>query len=204
MTQNTIGSPRLALALTGLIFFSAACTTVETAKPVATPQALPVTPAPMSPTYDPAAAPDRVAILKTIDRFFEAFLDADEAALLAVTRPDAFILSTNPEAEGTPVRRSDFSRVIDDIRAGTFPRVEEPYWSPIVLQRKNLALVWAPYEAWINEKLSHCGVDLFTLTREGDGWLIESIQYTREPPACEELWPEGRSLLRPEMFSKGM
>ncbi len=204
MDRSFVGRCRPALCTIMLALVSSACTTVETDRPVRAPQAQPVAPAQAKQGYDPMAAPDRSAILKTVDDFFEAFLDADETALLAVTRPDALVLSTNPEAEGTPVRRNDFSRITDDIRAGTFPKVEEPYWSPIVLQRKNLALVWAPYEAWVNEKLSHCGVDLFTLTREDERWLIESIQYTREASACEELWPEGRSVLRPEMFSKGM
>jgi hypothetical protein len=54
-----------------------------------------------------------------------------------------------------------------------------------------LATVWMPYDFYINGEWSHCGVDLFTLVRVDDAWLISSLAYSVEqPPACSPH-PEG-------------
>ncbi len=42
----------------------------------------------------------------------------------------------------------------------------ERYWSPTVLIRGPMALVWAPYEFQIDGKISHCGIDAFVLFQD--------------------------------------
>jgi len=42
-----------------------------------------------------------------------------------------------------------------------------------------LAHVWTPYEFYVNGKLSHCGVNSFTLFKEKDTWQIVHIIDTR-------------------------
>lgn len=149
-------------------------------------------------------APDRADILATIDRFFEALAGRDADVLETLFSEQAMDVTTYPERDGQPVRYGKAGDVVAAIRAGELPKIEEPYWNPIVLQRKTLAVVWTPYEVWVDETLSHCGIDVFNLTRQNGAWIIDSIHWTTEPSACEELWPDGRSQLRPEMFSKGM
>jgi hypothetical protein len=51
---------------------------------------------------------------------------------------------------------------------------------------KQIAMVWAPYDLWVNKKFSHCGVDVFTLIKTNQGWKIASLIYTVEPDACEK------------------
>jgi len=54
-----------------------------------------------------------------------------------------------------------------------------------------LASVWLPYDFYVDGKLSHCGVDAFTLVRTEAGWRIASLAFTRrQPPDCS-LHPEG-------------
>ena len=45
------------------------------------------------------------------------------------------------------------------------PPLRERYWSPTVLIRESIAVVWAPYEFWQDGKTSHCGVDVFDLVK---------------------------------------
>ena len=47
-----------------------------------------------------------------------------------------------------------------------------------------IAMVWAPYDLWVNETFSHCGVDVFTFIKTKDGWKISSIAYTIETEGC--------------------
>jgi hypothetical protein len=58
--------------------------------------------------------------------------------------------------------------------------------SGVVVQVKNrIASVWAPYDLWVNDVFSHCGVDVFTLLKTGDGWKIASCSYTIEKNTCK-------------------
>ncbi len=43
----------------------------------------------------------------------------------------------------------------------------------------SMAHVWAPYEFYINDKLSHSGVNTFTLFKEKDSWKIIYLIDTR-------------------------
>jgi Putative lumazine-binding len=43
----------------------------------------------------------------------------------------------------------------------------------------NLANVWTPYEFWLGDKQSHCGIDLFVLFKSDKGWQIIYLADTR-------------------------
>jgi ketosteroid isomerase-like protein len=49
-----------------------------------------------------------------------------------------------------------------------------------------IAMVWLPYDLYVDGEWSHCGVDTFTLVRTEDGWRIASMAWSVEqPPACQ-------------------
>lgn len=48
-----------------------------------------------------------------------------------------------------------------------------------------LAVVWLPYDFYIDGEWSHCGVDAFTLVRVQGAWRIASIAWSvQQPPDC--------------------
>jgi hypothetical protein len=49
-----------------------------------------------------------------------------------------------------------------------------------------LAMVWTPYDLWVNDKFSHCGIDVFTLFKTKEGWKIASCSYTVEKNGCDK------------------
>jgi hypothetical protein len=73
----------------------------------------------------------------------------------------------------------------------------ERYWSPTVLIRGDIAVLWAPYEFWIDGKTSHCGVDVFNFAKIGGVWRVSNAMWTVEPDACAELRPAEGSQIRP-------
>jgi hypothetical protein len=77
------------------------------------------------------------------------------------------------------------------------PALRERYWSPTVLVRGPIAVVWAPYEFWQDGKTSHCGVDVFDLVKIDGEWRVSNSMWTVEPDACNELRPADASKLRP-------
>jgi hypothetical protein len=48
-----------------------------------------------------------------------------------------------------------------------------------------IAMVWLPYDFYINGAWSHCGIDVFTMVKQDTTWKIASLVYTVvQPPAC--------------------
>ena len=76
-------------------------------------------------------------------------------------------------------------------------KLRERYWSPTVLVRGSIAVVWAPYEFWRDGKTSHCGVDVFDFVKVDGTWRVANGMWTVEPEACEELRPSDPSQIRP-------
>lgn len=143
------------------------------------------------------SAVDEQAILETIDAFFIALAAGDADTIEALQSPNSITIVARPETD-QPIQYGVGADLVSGIRAGSFPKVVEPYWSPTVLQRKSLAVVWTPYEVRVDDELIHCGVDVFNLSRHDDGWKIDAVSWTAEPSACEELWPDDKSVLRPQ------
>lgn len=74
---------------------------------------------------------------------------------------------------------------------------KERYWSPTVLVRGGMALVWAPYEFWINGETSHCGVDAFSFAKIDGRWIVTNAMWTAEPKSCDDLRPADPAEIRP-------
>lgn len=48
-----------------------------------------------------------------------------------------------------------------------------------------IAMVWLPYDFYVNGAWSHCGVDVFTMVKQDTTWKIANLAYTMvQPPAC--------------------
>ncbi len=47
-----------------------------------------------------------------------------------------------------------------------------------------IANVWTPYEFYVNDHFSHCGVNVFQLYNDGESWKIIAIADTRTREGC--------------------
>lgn len=73
----------------------------------------------------------------------------------------------------------------------------ERYWSPTVMIRGAMAVVWAPYEFKIDGDTTHCGIDVFSFAKIDGAWKVSNSMWTVEPNACTELRPENPGMIRP-------
>lgn len=48
-----------------------------------------------------------------------------------------------------------------------------------------MATAWVPYQFYIGDRFSHCGVNTFIMMNIGETWKITSITDTRSTKACE-------------------
>jgi hypothetical protein len=65
------------------------------------------------------------------------------------------------------------------------PTFTERGFDPTVRVQDHVAQVWVPYDLYVGERWSHCGVDVFTLMKSEGRWRVAALIYTIEqPPAC--------------------
>lgn len=138
--------------------------------------------------------PDEAAILALVDRFMHAVAEKDPAAMTAIRLEGGFNVVERPAPTGgTLVTR----RVFTPNNPNRTAEYRERYWNPIVHVRGSIAVVWTPYEFWIDGKTSHCGIDVFDLMKDQGVWKIANMMWTVEPDACAALRPKDASRVRP-------
>ena len=104
-------------------------------------------------------------MLAVVDQFMPAISTNDLELMASVQLPDGVTYRARPaEGGGIEVIRSPNSYWVQPERADGRARTER-YWSPTVLVRGHIAVVWTPYEFWLDGKRSHCGIDTFDLVK---------------------------------------
>jgi hypothetical protein len=140
---------------------------------------------------------EETAVLEAMDRYMIAISANDFQAMATMQTPEGMTYRARATEGGNmDIVAHPNSYWIEPSQDDGRP-VRERYWSPTVLIRGGIAVVWAPYEYWINGKTSHCGVDVFDFVKTGGGWRVSNSMWTVEPNACAELRPAKASELRP-------
>ncbi|MFN8582883.1 MAG: nuclear transport factor 2 family protein [Gemmatimonadaceae bacterium] len=117
-----------------------------------------------------------------------------DSALAAITRGDAAALTDLmvPEAVMYPTRTTDGAttwrvRTRAEQRDAKITGVVERGFRPQALVSGGIAMVWMPYDLYVNGAWSHCGADVFTMVRTGSSWRITAMTWSAEqPPVCEK------------------
>ena len=128
------------------------------------------------------------AVIAIADAALAAITRGDMAAFTDLMIPEALTVGTGWKG-GVPRYRV---RTRAEQRAVT-PRgaVTERGFRPEVRVNGTVAMVWYPYDLYLDGKWSHCGADVFTLVRTEHGWRIATMAWSAEqPPACEKH-PDG-------------
>lgn len=119
-------------------------------------------------------------IEKTIKTFFEGFHAKDTVRIKSVCH-DKMILQSI--LEGQKGAKLEEEKTADFYKSfSTFPsnlKFEERILSYHIQVDGSMAHAWTPYEFYINGKISHSGVNAFTLFKENDKWKIIYIVDTR-------------------------
>ncbi|QNM83185.1 hypothetical protein H8M03_02175 [Sphingomonas sabuli] len=128
----------------------------------------------------PVAGDDRTAILASVNSLIDALATSDGEAVDALLESEGTFVRvdlTNPAAASQRV--TSFA----DIRKDTNKDVavmSEKLGIPTLMQRGPIAYVWVPYGFFTGGKLSHCGIDAFTLVNRDDRWRVAGLVYTVE------------------------
>jgi len=120
-------------------------------------------------------------VQKSVDIFFEGFHERDSIKIKSVCA-DKMILQSISESSSKGNKLSDattkeFYKSIVSIPLNV--KFQEKILNSNIQIDGTMAHVWAPYEFYINDKLSHTGVNTFTLFKEKDIWKIIYLIDTR-------------------------
>ena len=119
-------------------------------------------------------------VQKTIETFFEAFHAKDTVKLKSICSDKIILQSIQENTKGGKLSdelASEFYKSIASIPANF--NFKEKILSYSIQMDGTMAHAWTPYEFYINDKLSHKGVNAFTLFKENDVWKIIYVIDTR-------------------------
>jgi Putative lumazine-binding len=121
-----------------------------------------------------AATPEEQAVLAPIQAMFAGMAARDAAAIKAPLLPGGtLVLMRN----GVPSQMTFDAFAERSGKPGTTHN-EEKIHDPLIRIDNDLAVVWAPFDYYIDGKVDHCGTDLFNLVRKDGKWLIASVADT--------------------------
>ncbi len=80
---------------------------------------------------------------------------------------------------------NEIDRFIAFLEANKELNFEEVLHDYTILFDGGMAMAWTPYTFYLNNEISHCGVNLFTLIKKKEGYRILSIVDTRRKKDCQ-------------------
>ena len=122
-------------------------------------------------------------VLQVAQDLLDAIGQGDTTAFRSLFLPNAMNYTVR-QKDGRPVTASR-SPFADTFPPGMVVREEMRDSGVDVQVHGHMAQVWAPYNLWVNDAFSHCGVDVFTLLKTSQGWRIATLSYTIEKEGCE-------------------
>ena len=125
------------------------------------------------------------SVKQVVNQLFTAMKTAD-AQLLQQCFADSAVLQTiamNKEGK-TIVRNESVAAFAASISKAPVGALDERIEFDMVKTDAALAIVWTPYQFYLNGNFSHCGVNSFQLVRFNGQWKIQYLIDTRRRTGC--------------------
>ena len=119
-------------------------------------------------------------VLGAIDALFSAMAKHDVEASRKLIVPGANFVVVRPDRTLVVEHDTDYLESLGKHKEALRERI----WDAKVDVQGDIAQVWAPYDFHLDGKLSHCGIDSFSLVRGAEGWRIAGVSYTVQKQGC--------------------
>jgi len=126
-------------------------------------------------------------VQKVIEQLFDAMRAKDGAAAGAVFLETAPMQTVVAGENGSTLRSNSVADFVN--RIATTPEdvnLDERILDYQIKVDGDLAAAWTPYEFYVNDQFSHCGVNSVQLVRTAEGWKISYIIDTRRKEGCNQ------------------
>lgn len=141
----------------------------------------------MSITFLSKAQSDEEAVKEVIISMFDGMRAKNAEQIISAFSEDAIMQTIQNTPEGTVIGSNtvaEFANSIGSVPAETY--LDERLTDFVINVDANMATAWTPYQFYVNEKFSHCGVNSFQLVKFEGQWKIVYIIDTRRKEACVE------------------
>jgi hypothetical protein len=133
-----------------------------------------------------AQTEDEKAIKSVIDQLFSGMRKTD-SSMVKTTLGETCFLKTVVKTKSGETRLMEekvpsFLKAVGTTHDGIY---DERLLSYDIKIDGEMAIAWTPYEFWVSDQFSHCGVNVFTLMKTGQGWKIIGIVDTRRKQGCK-------------------
>lgn len=137
-------------------------------------------------TLQAQEAADKKAVMGMVERFFEALEKKDTVLYSSLVMRNAQIWVSRKLNDSLQTPMRSFAEDIQKLPLNKETLLERALSYQVTIHN-NIAVAWVPYSFHLGAKLTHCGIDVFTLLKTTAGWKIVSTVYTVEPDGCAAL-----------------
>lgn len=128
---------------------------------------------------------DSAEVRAAIDQLFTGMKNGDSTMVAEVFHPDIQMMSTFTDKEGNPKSHKGSAAEFKNAVGTPHDQVWDERISNVQIQIDgNLAQVWMDYSFYLDEKLSHCGVNAVQLFKTENGWQMVHLADTRRRSDC--------------------
>lgn len=132
---------------------------------------------------------EKKKVIAVIKQMFDGMRKGDANMVAGVFYKETVMQTTfTSKKTGKPVlhQGGDHTKFVESIKKKKPEHIYDERISEYIVKiDDNLASVWTPYEFYLNNKFSHCGVNVFQLFKSEEGWKIISIIDTRRRNKCK-------------------
>lgn len=127
-------------------------------------------------------------IINTIDLFFEGMKSADTSKINEQLYTSCELKTIGKTKEGNAdIHYTEMPVFVEMIAKKPASQIlDERISSYDIMIDQNMAIAWTPYLFYMNDTFSHCGVNVFSLIKDGEKWKIFAIMDTRQKENCLE------------------
>ncbi len=123
-------------------------------------------------------------VFAVVRQLFDGMREKDSTKMRGTMHPEARLVTTGMRDSVPTVGLVSPTQWLAGIANAKANFLDERLRNPVVHVDAGLASVWAEYSFYIDDRLSHCGVDLFHLVRTAEGWKIIDLADTRHREGC--------------------
>lgn len=125
------------------------------------------------------------AVMDVVNLFFESMTKRDTATLNKIMAKEGRYYGLREASEFWSTHTATHTKYIAGLAQGE-QLLQERIWDPKINVHKSIAMLWAPYDIYVDENFLHCGVNAFSLIKTKEGWKIAGTVFTMEPDGCAE------------------
>jgi ketosteroid isomerase-like protein len=125
------------------------------------------------------------SVRAVITRLFDGMRASDSTMVLSVFHPHARLMSVGRNREGQTVVREDAVAAFARSVGTPHPEVYDERLTSVEVRIDGpMATAWTPYQFYVGQNFSHCGVNSFQFARTGGEWKIVHLIDTRRRQGC--------------------